>query len=332
MTVRILTGDCRTLLAELEENSIDATVTDPPYELGFMGKKWDSSGVSFDPTTWSALLRVMKPGAYLLAFGGTRTYHRMVCAIEDVGFEIHDSLCWLYGSGYPKHESKLKPAWEPIVMARKPGDGPTLLNIEGCAIDFASPSDEAESKNKNRHADFGSGEVTGYHGWESRAAGGNYDPAARWPANVLLDEEAAHLIDKTDGGGPSRFFYCAKASRAEREHGLESFPAVAVGKSNAAKAALSRGEEYDNEDGGFNRTNRIRNPHPTVKPIALMKWLCRLVTPPHGLVLDPFSGSGSTGVAAIEEGFRFVGMEVGESNAAIATARCHAAQPSLFGP
>lgn len=323
MTVRILTGDCRALLPSLEAESVDSCVTDPPYELGFMGKKWDSSGVAFDVVTWRETLRVLKPGAYLLAFGGTRTFHRMTCAIEDAGFEIHDCISWLYGSGFPKHKSKLKPAWEPVVVARRPGEFATPLQLDACRI---------------------------------AAGGGSTDEQGRWPANVVVDEEAAAMLDAQAGprksganptrrgsnkfastygdfagqaecvrvrgaevGEASRFFYCAKASRGERERGLE----------DDARRALnwSSGDQSPGtfQSAGTDKTSS--NPHPTVKPIALMRWLCRLVTPLKGVVLDPFLGSGTTGVATEEEGFSLVACELDPANVELSDRRIRAVNP-----
>jgi DNA modification methylase len=331
---RVLTGDCRDVMATLEPESIDAIVTDPPYGLEFMGKGWDRGvpGEEF----WTAALRVAKPGAHLVAFGGTRTYHRLTCSIEDAGWEIRDGLLWLYGSGFPKslnlgdgRGTGLKPGWEPIVLARKPLIGTVTenvarygtgaLNIDACRIDFASAEDERETKEKNRHEDFGSGaRENRVYGADDRARSesGNYDAPGRWPANVVLDEDAAALLDAQSGvstsrageprasaepgagwgmtstgaeyndtGGASRFFYCAKASRAERNAGP------------------------------------TKNIHPTVKPLDLMRWLVRLVTPPDGLVLDPFTGSGSTGCASLPERCRFLGIELENEYAEIARHR-----------
>jgi site-specific DNA-methyltransferase (adenine-specific) len=339
------------------DGSVDSCVTDPPYELGFMGKGWDSSGVAFDPKTWAAVFRVLKPGAFLCAFGGTRTYHRIACAIEDAGFEIRDCLSWLYGTGFPKslnvgdgRGTALKPAWEPIILARKPligtvaanvsEHGTGALNIDACRIGLGLDKTPAPTRRGNSTP------------WFTTAAAqrlGGDDTVGRWPANVLLDEEAARLLDEQSGtltsgtksphharnaprlgknaygsdpgtpvprewtgdsGGASRFFYCAKASASEREAGCDALP------------AKSAGELTDREDGsdglnspraGAGRTSTGRkNHHPTVKPIALMEWLVRLVTPPGGTVLDPFLGSGTTGIAALRQGFRFVGVELGE--------------------
>lgn len=272
----IIHGDCLRVMREMDLESVDSIVCDPPYGLSFMGQDWDH-GIP-GPPFWRAAIATAKPGAYLVAAGGTRTFHRLACAIEDAGWEMRDCLSWLYGSGWPKAKTCLKPAWEPWLLAKKPGK--TLhLNVDACRI--AAPA----------------GDRTEY---------GIEPKGGRWPANVVLDEEAGAALDEQSGeirtqriekpcpnpeirghrwgtmqgnrgargysdtGGASRFYYCAKASRKER------------------------GEEND---------------HPTVKPISLMRWLCRLVTPPGGLILDPFTGSGSTGCAAVLEGFRFIGVE-----------------------
>jgi DNA modification methylase len=341
-------GDCLDVMRELDECSIDAIVTDPPYGLKFMGKHWDHGvpGTAF----WVAALRLLKPGARLLAFGGTRTYHRMACAIEDAGFEIEDSLCWLYGSGFPKHKSKLKPAHEPIVMARKPAPRATLLNIDACRLepqtgDYNHPGNTAEYSDTSK-----------VYGWaESQNASG------RWPANVVLDEEAARALDEQSGerpvsgsamlgrppsgghnagfivgkqtdrlmpndtGGASRFFYCAKASRREREAGLDGFATRNAARLNA----MGDDPTGDIDPVSARCEARARNHHPTVKPVALMRWLVRLVTPPDGLVLDPFTGSGTTGIAATLEGRRFVGIEREAEYVEIARARIAHAQPAL---
>jgi site-specific DNA-methyltransferase (adenine-specific) len=355
-------GDNRELLKTFEDNSVDSIVCDPPYELGFMGKKWDSTGIAYDVSLWAECLRVLKPGGHLIAFGGTRTYHRMTVAIEDAGFEIRDSILWVYATGFPKshdvskaidkqagverteiigvrhrnvkpfndksgwnqnsttgtHQytapatpeaqhwhgwgTALKPAIEPAVLARKPLIGTVAdnvltwgvgaLNIDGSRV--------------------GSEVITSETG------------IGRWPANIILDEESAKMIDEQSGerkgmsggghrkqksnimpsiqvdkvsehnhllrndiGGASRFFYVAKASTSEREAGV--------------------GERA--------------NTHPTVKPITLMRYLIRLVTPKNGVVLDPFMGSGSTGCAAMLEGMQFVGIEINEDYIEIAQRR-----------
>ena len=363
-------GDCREVLGAISTESIDAIVTDPPYELtaarpdarsaatrsavmrGFMGLEWDATGIAYDSALWRECLRVLKPGAHLLAFGGTRTAHRMVCAIEDAGFEIRDSILWIYGSGFPKSKnltgehqgwgSALKPAHEPIVLARKPLAERTLeanvthyrtgaLNIDGCRV----PTSERLAGGDCSAATVGAKHPGWTRPWmddpKARTAHAarcrdnvaRTEDLGRWPANVIHDgsdevlaafpEAPGQCADvklgnelktsrvygalrrergdepsansqntgavgfkmrpgarRLDAGSAARFFYCAKASRTDRGDG---------------------------------------NSHPTVKPTALMPYLCRLVTPPGGTVLDPFTGSGSTGVAAVREGLRFIGIE-----------------------
>ena len=350
-------------MRKLPEASVDAIVTDPPYGLGFMGKKWDDlpPGLEFAEQA----LRVLKPGGHLLAFGGTRTYHRLACAIEDAGFEIRDCLAWLYGSGFPKsHNLKdewqgwgtaLKPAHEPIVLARKPLTGTVAgnvlehgtgaLNIDGCRIGTEGAT------TRTHQADYGkSGWRTG-HGIESIDAG-------RWPANVILDPEAGAMLDEQSGnlrpatsrtkrekiggtdrflertgdlqrdevypdsGGASRFFYCAKASKRERNAGLEGFEERA--RRTYEGGPIVSADHPDTSPGG---RQTAANVHPTVKPIALMRWLVRLVTPPNGTVLDPFLGSGTTGIAAKLEGFDFIGIEREAEYLAIAQARIDHHEP-----
>jgi site-specific DNA-methyltransferase (adenine-specific) len=362
----VLTGHCREVLAVIDSESVDAVCTDPPYELGFMGKKWDASGIAYDPAMWAEVLRVLKPGGHLLAFGGTRTSHRMVCAIEDAGFVVRDSLVWMYGSGFPKSlnlgdgwGTALKPAHEPICLARKPLSGTVAanvtehgtgaLNVDGCRVG----TKERFNPPTHKGATAALGSFANCDGEGSVVAG-------RWPPNVLLDDEAAAMVDEQSGerpgmsgggahrddypggmfggidcehtaradtGGASRFFprfnYCAKASTAEREAGLDGF------------AVNTGGECTDRKDGsaglnspraGAGRRGGRRNTHPTVKPVDLMRWLVRLVTPPNGLVLDPFCGSGTTGMACALEGFRFVGIELDEHHAEIARARIRYAE------
>jgi len=367
-------GDCIEVMRSLPDNSVDAVVTDPPYELGFMGKGWDNTGIAYNPQVWQQALRVLKPGGHLLAFGGTRTWHRLAVGIEDAGFEVRDSIAWLYGSGFPKSldvskaidkragverevlrertmtqgggtslqlrmgdirhvraditapatpEAKqwagfgtaLKPAHEPIVVARKPligtvaenvlTHGTGALNIDGSRIGTTEMLGRAKG------------------GWGNAAVGadnyGNFDSigitveGGRWPANVILDESQAAELDRQapstpynpagqfgvnrkasgeiygggkgianvgvpvvgygDSGGASRFFYVAKANKSERPR-----------------------------DGD--------TAHPTVKPLALMRYLCTLVTPPGGTILEPFAGSGTTVQAALMEGFNVIGIEM----------------------
>lgn len=328
MTARIITGDCLDVMAGMEPASVDAIVTDPPYGLNFMARDWDH-GVPGE-RYWIEALRVAKPGAHLLAFGGTRTFHRLTCAIEDAGWEIRDCLMWVYGSGFPKSKNiggglgtALKPAWEPIILARAPlagtvaatvcEHGTGALNIDGCRIG-GEPWTAHDATGLAKTKFFTVGETPVIHK-EPHALG-------RWPANLIHDgsDEVIELFPKTGGGdkrgdcsgtrpggfanigadrgdgtpnarvyadtgSAARFFYCAKASRAERGEG---------------------------------------NVHPTVKPLALMRYLCRLITPPGGLVLDPFAGSGSTLLTAVAEGFAAVGIEKDPTYAEIARQR--------FGP
>jgi DNA modification methylase len=392
----LLIGDCVEQMKTLEANSVDAIVTDPPYGLEFMGKAWDGFGTPLGFQTWSEqwareALRVLKPGGHLLAFGGTRMYHRLAAGIEDAGFEIRDTLMWLYGSGFPKSldvskaidkaagfegkvvakgkswnnpESKdgdtarmnaspgeydikelseaakkwqgwgtaLKPAVEPIVLARKPligtvaenvlTHGTGALNIDASRIET---EETISTHSKSKQAALGKG-IYGSFG-EVKTQQSDGQKLGRWPANILLDEEAAAMLDEQSGvsvspapyfqqtkskginapetrndvqsshhgdtGGASRFFYVAKAGRAERNAGLE------------------------------------RNIHPTVKPVDLMRYLIRLVTPKGGTVLDPFLGSGTTAVAAIEEGVSWIGCEREPEYVAIIEARIAAAQPGM---
>lgn len=367
-------GDCQQVLKTLPENSIDAIVTDPPYGLSFMNKKWDHSVPSID--IWKEALRVLKPGGHLLSFGGTRTYHRMVVNIEDAGFEIRDQIQWLYGSGFPKsHNIKegdfkgfgtaLKPANEPVCLARKPLEkgltvaenvqkwGCGALNIDGCriAVDALDPNHrKATGDNGNADSIFGIGN-------EKRPA---TLTQGRWPANIILDEQAAFDLDEqsghlhgsgnkadvaegkdksyqassfeiayagranrdygSTGGGASRFFYVAKASKRERNFGLDGmakrkFEAVIGSTKNKLKRM------QDGVITGDRNNSPKANHHPTVKPIKLMEYLCKLITPPNGSVLDPFMGSGSTGIAAKNLGFKFVGIEMNDEYFEIAKKR-----------
>lgn len=332
----ILNLDCRHGLAMLSENSVHAIVCDPPYELGFMGKSWDSTGVAFDPDTWRECLRVLKPGGYLLAFSGSRTYHRMAVAIEDAGFTIRDQMMWLYGSGmnkvgyikdaqalYPGVGGSIKPGHEPICVARKPFTGTLAENliwhgvggfhIDACRVPIDGTADASQLRTMQvgQHSgDSGWGWNVAAPGGERRVLGEN----GRWPANVLhdgIDEDWA------------RYFYCAKTSQRDRNQGLEHAPDCQT--SFASGTGLSK-----NGDGTpRNQAPTAKNPHPTVKPTDLMRYLCRLITPPGGMIVDPFAGSGSTGKAAILEGFQFFGFELDPTYTKIGNARIDAAKGGL---
>jgi len=413
VTWQLTQGDCVEVMRSMPEDSIDSVVCDPPYGLEFMGKEWDAphkarirervdgrtnprngKSVTRTPESFTAgsafqnwcemwakeCLHVLKPGGHLLAFGGTRTYHRLACAIEDAGFEIRDCIQWIYGSGFPKSKNlgngfgtALKPAHEPIVLARKPFSessvarnvlehGTGVLNIDGSRIPGSKP--ERGNLVDGKEGMFGMGSRSAI---ESSGQG-------RWPANLLLshltecngecvegcpvaeldrqsgtsksvggkhsgrrgtrDAVGGYGFDRqeinrpTDAGGSSRFFktfegepgffYCAKASRQERNAGLEGMPekVASVGHQDAGT-----GRDVTNPNNQFSESRKRRveaglmptqpraNHHPTVKPLALMRYLVKLVTPPGGVVLDPFAGSGTTLVAAIEEGLEAIGVE-----------------------
>lgn len=388
ISVQVIHGDCRNELELLPDNSIDSIVTDPPYELGFMGKSWDASGIAYDQRVWVQCLRVLKPGGHLVAFSGSRTYHRMVCAIEDAGFQIRDQIMWVYGSGFPKslniskaidkaagaerevigqklHARKgvasaeersvvgagafgearmgditapatdeakqwdgwgtaLKPAHEPIVLARKPLDGTVAnnvlthgvggINIDGCRVG------EGAKKWVTPRGGIWSTDPTAKAELVDNSLG-------RFPANFIHDgsDEVLELFpsDKPDQSA-SRFFYCAKASKKDRNEGLDPdlFPLqnyTDANKMGGAGDTMLTGS-------GNPRDGRKHNHHPTVKPTDLMRYLCRLITPPNGVILDPFTGSGSTGKAAVLEGFNFIGIEQSAEYVQIAKARIGAQQ------
>ncbi|WP_336339750.1 site-specific DNA-methyltransferase [Stenotrophomonas maltophilia group sp. Smal41] len=347
-------GDCLIVMRGMAADSVDAIVTDPPYGLSFMGKRWDYDVPSTE--TWAECLRVLKPGGHLLAFAGTRTQHRMAVRIEDAGFEIRDMIAWVYGSGFPKSHNGpwggtgLKPALEPITVARKPlagtvetnwrEHGTGALNIDDCGVgakfseggrwpanlihdgsdevlsalpvapgqiaDASTNADARKTQNTYRTMRRGRG--------ETRAGSAN------------LGEVGFKMRPGTrrmDAGSAARFFYCAKASKADRDAGLDSFNKTAAGM-----VSNTSGQHITRRGDGYQATARANN-HPTVKPTDLMRYLCRLVTPAGGIVLDPFMGSGSTGKAAVLEGFQFIGIEEDPAYAAIAEARVRSAQPGL---
>ena len=351
-TAKVIHGDCIENMNQMEPESVDAIVTDPPYGLsnttpaqvadtitkwaggdrdhvptgrGFMGKSWDAFVPP--PAVWDECLRVLKPGGHMMVFAGSRTQDLMGLSIRLAGFEMRDSLAWLYGSGFPKSHNvgkstgaveldgwgtALKPAFEPIVLARKPlaektvarnvlAHGTGAINVDACRIETADNlngggySDTAATGTFLLHgagsldelralADAGAktpdgrdAQATLARALASKERVGEYaQPSGRWPANVLLDHNAAAWVDEQAGGGESRFFYTAKAPKRERP----------------------------NVDG-------IQ--HPTVKPLAIMEWLIRLVTPPNGTILDPFAGSGTTLEAARKAGFSSIGIEAEET-------------------
>lgn len=275
-TFRLVHGDCLDVMRSMEPCSVDAVVTDPPYGLYAGNQYWDRN-VPGAPV-WRECLRLLKPGGHLLAFAGTRTQHRMAVNIEDAGLEIRDVIAWVYGTGFPKGQSTLKPAFEPITLARKPfkgtlaqnvqEQGTGCLNIEDCRVG----TDTIRTLGQRREC--ASYRITASPpDWK----GGTHQ--GRWPANLIHDgsDESASCF-----GGAARFFYCAKPSKSERGRG---------------------------------------NDHPTVKPVKLMRYLCRLVTPPGGTVLDPFVGSGTTVLAARLESLHGVGIEKDERSYQIALDR-----------
>ena len=368
-------GDCLEVLKILPADSVDAIVTDPPYGLSFMGKRWDYEVPSED--VWRECLRVAKPGAHLLAFAGTRTQHRMCVRIEDAGFEIRDMIAWVYGSGFPKSMdvskaidkdagaerevvgqkitgnartggkwsegdaggqtmvdltapateaakqwqgwgTALKPALEPITVARKPligtvaanvlKHGTGAVNVDASRIKTDETLQGSTVRNDIRGGAFASGHKANPGDIEDY----KQNTLGRWPANFIHDgsDEVAALL-----GDAARFFYSAKASKSDRDEGCEGME------------ARQTHERKPDGKSTFERSNRVpsSNHHPTVKPTDLMRYLCRLVTPPGGIVLDPFAGSGSTGKAAMLEDFKFIGIEREAEYVAIAKARIDAA-------
>lgn len=362
MTYQLHVGRCEEVLKAMPDNSVDAIVTDPPYGLSFMNHKWDYDVPTVEQ--WKECLRVLKPGGHLLAFGGSRTYHRLVVNAEDAGFEIRDQILWIYGSGFPKSHNldgefdgwgtALKPAHEPIVMARKPfkqtvsanmsEHGTGAINIDACRI----PTGEVLIG--------GSGGLLS-HQRDGNEPVGDYEqaPEGRWPANIIHDGSDAVVSAFPDAKGqqgnlketgrarPSqgrygdmappkahvarveseksaaRLFYCAKVKPKERDEGLEKFISTSASDMTGGRKEGSVG--INDPRAGAGRINGAKNNHPTVKPIALMSYLCRLITPTGGTVLDPWMGSGSTGRAAIEEGFNFIGIDLNPDYVTIASAR-----------
>lgn len=356
----IINGDCLEEMRKMESNSISAIVTDPPYGLSFMGKDWDHGIPGFP--FWQEALRISKPGAHLLAFGGTRTFHRLTCAIEDAGWEIRDCLMWLYGSGFPKshnhfgiegYGTALKPAWEPIIMAMKPCDGTFKQNAEKwgqAGINIASSRIGTDDTRAPTYNMTSKGHKGGAYGSKDVDYSRNGQIAGsaqgRWPANLILNEEAAKLLDEQSGilksgggiknpigmstkgfmssnwrdsghiepdsGGASRFFYCAKASPSEKNEGCEDL----LDKIGGRMCSTISGDTRTGH-----RTIQ-KNNHPTVKPLKLMEYLIKLVMPPKdGILLDPFAGSGTTILAAQNLGYKVIGIEKSAEYCEIANAR-----------
>lgn len=435
MNIDLRLGDCLEVLKTIPDNSIDSVVTDPPYGLSFMGKKWDYDVPSVD--VWVECLRVLKPGGHLLSFAGSRTYHRMAVRIEDAGFEIRDQIMWVYGSGFPKSHNigkaidkiegnerevlghnpnhrntesdviplgfqggrsdgtitkgnsdwegwgtALKPAHEPIVMARKPLSEKSIaenvlkhgtggINIDGSRIPFEDTQNAATNPKFRKENNYKMPEP----GQESNGAvsftssKNEYDTSGRFPANIIFDEEAGQLLDEQSGksktkanknykysntetesntftgrgtytpredeGGASRFFYCPKAAKKDRDEGLDDFEEKAqrvtsggtrdfnARCANCGKKFIGSPTTICDCDNPVtdNQVFKKKNNHPTVKPTDLMRYLINLVTPPNGTTLDPFMGSGSTGKAAVRCGVNFIGIEKEQEYMDIASAR-----------
>jgi site-specific DNA-methyltransferase (adenine-specific) len=334
MSNKLHHGDCLEVMPTLDADSVDAIISDPPYGLSFMGKAWDH-GVPGE-VFWREALRVAKPGAHLLAFGGTRTFHRLTVAIEDAGWEIRDCVMWVYGSGFPKSHNgewggtALKPAWEPIIVARKPLIGTVAANVlahgtGGINVDACRVGDTVETWPATRS--YGGGTEYAFTHTKNGVVNSQKTgavPSGRWPANLIHDGSD----EVTDGMSESaRFFYCAKASKADRDEGCEGMPQTiqqSVAHGNKRHGTLP----YTNELQEIKPRPRSNN-HPTVKPTALMRYLCKLVTPLNGIILDPFMGSGSTGKAATLERFNFIGIDLSAEYVAIAQARIDAATKQI---
>jgi site-specific DNA-methyltransferase (adenine-specific) len=419
--MKLINADCIEAMKAMPDNSVDSIVTDPPYELGFMGKSWDASGIAFNVEVWREALRVIKPGGHLIAFSGSRTYHRMAVAIEDAGFQIRDQIMWVYGSGFPKSHNiekainkvdgveflekpasgvgfmnaegaggynttinqleqvgdsteraaqwngwgtALKPAHEPMVLARKPLEGTVAnnvltygvggLNIDGTRVGsdggakYVQPTQRQQSQenaigsyqSSPKHEGLGRFPANFIHDGSDEVVAlfpdtksGAIKPYVRNKEYVNVDflqgtNEVEKFFD-ANSGSAARFFYCAKASKRDRNEGLEGFE-------NKRPAYESHRPNYENTKGietPFAGTGRggkdFKNFHPTVKPTSLMQYLVKLVTPPNGIVLDPFMGSGSTGKACAYEGFDFIGIDQSAEYVAIAQARIDFVHASL---
>lgn len=309
MIYKLFLGNCLDQMKNLEDNSVDSIVTDAPYGISFMNKKWDHQVPSVE--IWKECLRVLKPGGYLLSFAGTRTQHRMACNIEDAGFEIRDMIAWIYAQGMPKHKSCLKPALEPITLARKPAKKATLLNIDECRVEGRERTDYGLKNSKRSQGNcFG-----------SPTSSADFDSSkGRYPSNVITDgsDEVFSMFPDSLGAGGSLpqvkiTGYGDGIGTGKSEYlGGERIPFDSGSGSAARFFYCAKANKKDRGEG---------NKHPTVKPTDLMRYLCRLITPKNGVVLDPFMGSGSTGKAAVLEGFNFIGIELDEGYFKIAEQR-----------
>ena len=426
MTTEIFNNDCWEHIKTMADNSVDAIVTDPPYDIGFMNKGWDKNSIVTNSDFWKECLRVLKPGGHLLAFSHSRTSHRQTTAVENAGFEIRDTVLWLYGSGFPKshnvslsidkkygHKNRgraiptassfqasdkeqknkltankveaykaktdagaewkgwgtaLKPAYEPVVLARKPLEGSVAdnvikygtgaINIDDCRVPYANDEDRSGWHKTGAN---GSNGFTGEDTFRIRPMSAEEiqerTKDGRFPANVILDEEAGKVLDEqsgftksskrskkynkdtenrsgytpvksdyredntySDSGGASRFFYCPKVNKKEREAGCEELEEKNSASAEFRPNHMEKAEQGENGN-PYGRWKKIKNNHPTVKPIALMEYLIKLVTKPEHTVLDPFMGSGSTGMAAKRLGRNFIGIEREEAYFEIAKAR-----------
>lgn len=321
-------GDCRDVLPSLSPEIADAVVTDPPYDLlacsrggsprvngsvmrGFMGMRWDGTGIAFSAENWRQVLRLLKPGGYLLSFGGTRTWHRLACALEEAGYEMRDTICWLHGQGFPKGQGCLKPAFEPIILCRKPGPKVLPLGIDECRIPTAdgwydAPGDRGHSHRRQRAS-------------RCMLTAGSSSPLGRWPANVLHDgsEEVLKLFpDQRGGGSPKRRFAALTKNCFGTFKGHVCGPGIGPTAGNAARFFYCAKASPRERGQG--------NSHPTVKPLKLIEWLVKLICPAGGRVLDPFAGSSTTGLACRRLNRMFVGIEQDQDYFRIGRARLKA--------
>ena len=341
---QVINGNNIDILKTYPDEYFDAIVTDPPYGIEFLGKDWDKNTGAME--TWEQCYRVLKPGGHMLAFSAARTYHNLATNVEMAGFEIRDQLMWLYGSGFPKAQdigkqldergvendfhgwkTALKPAHEPIVMARKPFKGSTIDNVikNGLgALNIDASRIPAQDKSKFPEGEYTTDTTVGSIRSETRTADEN--PDARYPSNVL-----GEIPDY------QKFFYCPKVNRAERHYGFDELPETELMNNptemrNHPLWEPSIGKNPHRLMAKIREHNKIANNHPTVKPVELMKYLVKLVTPKGGRVLDPFNGSGSTGMACVELGYDYVGCELDADYVEIARKRIRAWEKKFDTP